>query len=97
MGETRRLGAAAKTAKADLVAALKESFATCDAVFGAMTDAKASEMVSGQIAGPPLPAGELRSRISTLWQVVRHSNEMYGYMAVYLRLKGIVPPSSAPD
>jgi hypothetical protein len=28
---------------------------------------------------------------------VRHSNEMYGYMAVYLRLKGIVPPTSAPE
>jgi hypothetical protein len=25
-----------------------------------------------------------------------HNNEMYGYMAVYLRLKGIVPPSSEP-
>jgi len=28
---------------------------------------------------------------------VRHSNELYGYMAVYLRLKGVVPPSSSPD
>jgi hypothetical protein len=28
---------------------------------------------------------------------VRHSNEMYGYMAVYLRLSGIVPPTSAPE
>ena len=27
-------------------------------------------------------------------QVLEHSQEMYGYMAVYLRLKGIVPPSS---
>ena len=26
--------------------------------------------------------------------VLEHSQEMYGYMAVYLRLKGIVPPSS---
>jgi hypothetical protein len=23
-----------------------------------------------------------------------HSNEEYGYMAIYFRLKGIVPPSS---
>jgi hypothetical protein len=29
--------------------------------------------------------------------MIRHSNEMYGYMSVYLRLKGIVPPSSAPE
>jgi hypothetical protein len=26
--------------------------------------------------------------------VLEHSQEVYGYMAVYLRLKGIVPPSS---
>jgi hypothetical protein len=26
--------------------------------------------------------------------VVTHSSEEYGYMAVYLRLKGLVPPSS---
>jgi hypothetical protein len=27
--------------------------------------------------------------------LVAHQNEVYGYTAVYLRLKGIVPPSSA--
>ena len=26
--------------------------------------------------------------------VLEHSQEVYGYMCVYLRLKGIVPPSS---
>jgi len=26
--------------------------------------------------------------------VLEHSQEMYGYLAVYLRLKGVVPPSS---
>jgi hypothetical protein len=35
-----------------------------------------------------------RSRLATLAGTVSHSNEEYGYMAVYLRLKGIVPPSS---
>jgi hypothetical protein len=24
-----------------------------------------------------------------------HNNEQYGYMAVYLRLKGVVPPSTS--
>jgi hypothetical protein len=27
---------------------------------------------------------------------VAHDNEMYGYMSVYMRLKGVVPPSSEP-
>jgi hypothetical protein len=25
-----------------------------------------------------------------------HNNEEYGYLAVYMRLKGVVPPSSEP-
>ncbi|PWU06715.1 MAG: DinB family protein [Terriglobia bacterium] len=96
-GERKTLGAAPKTAKPDLVAALKESFAKCDSAFESLTDATALEQVSGAIGSPPLPGGQTRTRLSTLWHVVRHSNEMYGYMSVYLRLNGVVPPSSAPD
>jgi hypothetical protein len=96
-GERKTLGAAPKTAKADLVAALKESFALCDSVFDSLTDATAVEMMNGTIGSPPTPPGQTRTRLSTMWNVVRHSNELYGYMAVYLRLKGVVPPTSAPD
>ena len=35
-----------------------------------------------------------RSKLGLLAGVISHSNEQYGYMALYLRLKGIVPPSS---
>lgn len=85
-GAAVQLNASAKTTKADLVAALKESFAHCDKAFDALTDAKAVELVSmGQ---------RQRTRIGALLGTVSHSNEEYGYMAVYLRLKGIVPPSS---
>jgi Skp family chaperone for outer membrane proteins len=85
-GEQKPVNAASKTSKADLVAALKESFAMCDTAFDALTDAKASEMVTlGQ---------RQRSKLGLLTGLVSHSNEEYGYMAVYLRLKGIVPPSS---
>jgi hypothetical protein len=94
-GETRSLDTASKTAKADLVEALQESFAYCDSVFQSLTDSSAQQMLSGRIGSPPTP--EPRTRLSTLWNVVRHSNELYGYMAVYLRLKGVVPPSSSPD
>lgn len=85
-GEQKSVGAAAKTAKADLVAALKESFAYCDGVYDALTDAEAAKVVNtgrGQ-----------RSKLAALWGVVAHDNEVYGAMAVYLRLKGLVPPSS---
>lgn len=85
-GATVQLNASAKTTKADLVAALKESFAHCDKAFDALTDAKAVELVSmGQ---------RQRTRIGVLLGTVSHSNEEYGYMAVYMRLKGVVPPSS---
>ncbi len=85
-GEQKAVNAASKTSKADLVAALKESFDVCDKAFDSLTDAKAAEMISlGQ---------RQQSRLGLLARMVAHSNEEYGYMAVYLRLKGITPPSS---
>ena len=77
-----------KKTKADLVAALKESFAICDAAFAALTDTGAREMVTMGQSGFQL------SRLSLLVSMIAHSNEQHGYMAVYLRLKGIVPPST---
>jgi hypothetical protein len=95
-GERRPLGAASKTSKAELVAALKESFTYCDRVFDALTDTAAVEQVSSRLGGP-FPPEPTRSRLATLYNLVRHSNEMYGYMAVYLRLNGVTPPTSAPE
>jgi len=85
-GEPKQPTAASKTSKADLVAALKESIADCDAAFESLTDATAAEMIT---MGP-----RQRSKLGTLIGTTGHDNEEYGYMAVYLRLKGIVPPSS---
>jgi hypothetical protein len=85
-GEPKNLNAASKTSKADLVAALKQSFEMCDAAVNALTDSTATQMIK-------TGRGE-RSKLGALAQTVSHSNEEYGYMAVYLRLKGIVPPSS---
>ena len=85
-GEQKNLGAATKTTKADLVAALKESFAYCDGIYDSMTDAEAMKIVStgrGQ-----------RSKLAALWGIVSHDNEVYGTITVYMRLKGVVPPSS---
>jgi len=85
-GAPKSAGAASKTTKADLVAALKDSIAECDKAFGGLTDANATEMIKTR-------RGEM-SKLGALVGNTVHINEMYGYMAVYMRLKGIVPPSS---
>jgi len=78
--------AASKTAKADLVAALQESFSACDKAVDSLTDSNALEAVgSGRMQ---------RTRIGAIYGMLIHSNEEYGYLAVYMRLKGVVPPSS---
>jgi hypothetical protein len=86
-GEAKKLGASSMTAKADLVAALKTSFDECDKAFESLSDSTASQTIKiGQREG---------TKLGALTRVVIHSNEEYGYMSVYLRLKGVVPPSSA--
>jgi len=85
-GEPKSGDAASKTSKADLVAALKDSFGVCDAAFESLTDATAAEVVK-------TPRGQ-RSMLGSRIGVTIHDNEEYGYMAVYLRLKGVIPPSS---
>jgi hypothetical protein len=86
-GQTRRGDAATKTSKADLVAALMASFDECDKAYNALTDANATELVAygrGQ-----------NSRAGRLGYNSSHDQECYGSMAVYMRIKGIVPPSTA--
>ena len=74
--------------KAEITAIVKESNAACDAVFNTLTDAEAMKMI-------PAGRGAMRPKFAILESnVLEHSQEVYGYMAPYLRLKGIVPPSS---
>jgi hypothetical protein len=85
-GQPKQGGASSKTAKADLVNALKASFEECDTAYGSLTDATATQMIKTR-------RGE-RSKLGALVGNTIHDNEEYGYMSVYLRLKGVVPPSS---
>ena len=85
-GESKKADTAGKTSKADLMAALKSSFDYCDGVYDSMTDATATQQV--KIFGRP------QAKLSALWGNLAHDQEMYGYMAVYLRLKNLVPPTS---
>jgi uncharacterized damage-inducible protein DinB len=87
-GTPTTINAASKTTKADLVAALKQSFDTCDAVYDGLTSANAADAV-------PFFRGK-QARLDALAGNVAHDNECYGSMAVYMRLKGLVPPSSEP-
>ena len=75
-----------KTTKAELVAALKDAFTYCDRAHEGMTDAKGIEIVEHFGGGMP-KAGVLT--VNSM-----HSVLHYGNVIVYLRLNGIVPPSS---
>ena len=75
-----------KTAKADLIAALKASNEYCDGVYSTMTDQDGAEIVKTPFGPKP--------KLGVLTFNIEHDAETYGTIAVYLRLKGIVPPSS---
>lgn len=80
--------AAAKTngSKAELVAALEAAFAFCDTVITGMTDEHALRVVNER---------PRRTSIGYLLGLIANLNSHYGNMVGYLRVKGIVPPSTA--
>jgi len=75
-----------KTSKADLVQALNAAFAYCDKAYDGMTDAHAAETVK-------FFGGE-RAKLTVLAFNSAHNDEHYGNMVTYMRMKGLVPPSS---
>jgi uncharacterized damage-inducible protein DinB len=75
-----------KTSKADLIAALKDAVAYCNQAFAGMTDAQGSQMVKMM--------GYNVAKMTVLSINTAHTDEHYGNMVTYLRMKGIVPPSS---
>jgi len=77
-----------KSSKADLVAALKEAFSYCGKAYDGMTDASGTQMV--KLFGDDTP------KLSVLTVNNMHSIEHYGNLVTYMRMKGIVPPTSEP-
>jgi uncharacterized damage-inducible protein DinB len=75
-----------KTTRADLVAALKASYAACDKVFAGTTDGNATTPVDF--------FGDKQTRLGLLAFSNSHMWEHYGNLVTYMRLKNIVPPSS---
>lgn len=76
------------TGKAAIVKAVNDAIAYCDGAYQAMTDAKAGESID-------LPFGMGKgSRSFPLVVNYGHFMEHYGNIVTYLRIKGMVPPSS---
>ncbi len=71
--------------KPELVTALRGAFAYCDSAYATLTDA------TGAL---PAAGGKMRTRFGYLNWNMWHTWEHYGNVVVYLRLNGLVPPSS---
>ena len=78
------------TDKAGVVQMVKDGFAYCDDVFANLTDEKAAAMITMGAA----PNTRQVAAGTRLTMVVVHGNEHYGNLVTYMRIKGIVPPSS---
>lgn len=74
-----------KTAKADLVAALKASTEYCKKAY-----AQSDKAAQGKIK----LFGQDRTRLFALGLNATHDAEHYGNLVTYMRMRGMVPPSS---
>jgi uncharacterized damage-inducible protein DinB len=81
------------TDKAALVKALNDSLVYCDRVYAATTDASFIQPM--QIAHVMGTGSTNTVRGAVLIYNITHNNEHYGNLAVYMRMKGHVPPSTA--
>lgn len=75
-----------KSTKDELIAGLRDAFAYCNRAYDELTDAAATETIKA--------FGQERNKLGVLWFNAAHNLEHYGNLAVYMRIKGIVPPSS---
>ena len=72
--------------KAELLKALNDGFAYCDSTYAGLTDASSAAIVQF--------FGQNRTKLSMLAFNTAHSFEHYGNLVTYMRMNGIVPPSS---
>lgn len=76
----------AKAEKAALVAAVTESFRTCQTALAKLSDRQMTDLV--EIAGDKVPRGYVVMTIVADWA------DHYSTAASYLRLNGILPPTA---
>ena len=77
--------------KADIVKALDGAIAYCDEVYKTLDDKRAAQIVGGAFGGPQGAVA------ANLIGNTNHFNEHYGNIVTYLRINGLVPPSSQPQ
>jgi uncharacterized damage-inducible protein DinB len=77
------------TTKTDVMTAARQSFDFGEAVLKEFSDQQLNERVM-----PPPYMGPSASRLRLIYGSMQHTLDIYGQMAVYLRLNGIVPPAS---
>jgi uncharacterized damage-inducible protein DinB len=77
------------TSKADILAALKQSYDWQAAVLKEFTDQHLVERVT-----PPPFLGSSASRVKVFYYDLQHTEDIYGQLVVYLRLNGVTPPAS---
>jgi uncharacterized damage-inducible protein DinB len=76
------------TAKPEILKALNDSFDYGEAALKELGSARMTDVVKG----PPWIGDATRAKL--VWYTMGHTQDIYGQMAVYLRLNGIVPPAS---
>ena len=77
------------TTKADILAALKQSYDWQAAVLKEFNDQQLVERVT-----PPPFLGSSASRVKVFYYDLQHTEDIYGQLVVYLRLNGVTPPAS---
>lgn len=77
-----------KTSKADLIAALNEAFTYCDKAYAGLNDVTGAELT--KMMGGEMP------KLGALTTNNLHAIEHYGNLVTYMRIKGLVPPTSEP-
>jgi hypothetical protein len=75
-----------KKTRDEIVKALADSFTFCDPAFESLTDQAALELVK--------QGNNDVARGQVLANLIVHGNEEYGILTVYMRTKGMVPPST---
>lgn len=76
------------TSKADVLKWLTDSFDYGEAALKEFDDARLMQTIKG----PPWIGEATRARMA--YFTIAHCQDIYGQMAVYLRLNGVVPPAS---
>ena len=78
-----------KVTKSDILSVLKSSFVYCDGAFNSASDTTLAETVQFRVGGKETVPKAFLLNLAFL-----HTAEHYGAMTLYLRSRGIIPPST---